>query len=75
MRRKTESKRDEFGRILFDNPADVPAFASDEEEAEWWDTHTPSARYFAVHGEATNLAEYLRRHPEILTAAGDSKSK
>ena len=40
--------------IEFDDPADIPAFASESEEADWWDTHAPSERYLELVGEATD---------------------
>jgi hypothetical protein len=31
--------------VLFDGPEDIPVFASDEEELEFWRTHAPSDAY------------------------------
>jgi len=46
--------RDQDGRILVDDPSEIPAFSSDDEEAEYWHTHTLSERFFA-RGEVTTL--------------------
>lgn len=56
-------QRDEDGRILVDDPSDIPAFRSDEEELEYWRTHTPSERFFA-EAEVTTLEEFLRRETQ-----------
>ena len=39
--------------IEFDDPADIPAFASESEEADWWDTHAPSERYLELYSRMT----------------------
>ncbi len=40
-------RRDEqTGLLLVDGPDDIPEFASDDEEAEFWETHEFSAAYW-----------------------------
>ena len=34
------------GRIYVDGPEDIPEFATDEEEADFWDTHTFSPEFW-----------------------------
>ena len=40
--------------IEFDDTSEIPAFASEREEADWWDTHGPSERYLDRAGELTD---------------------
>jgi hypothetical protein len=35
--------------IEIDSDADIPDFASEDEEAEFWGTHGPSENYLATH--------------------------
>ena len=46
-------------RVLIDDAGDIPPLASDEEELEFWRTHTPSDKFFA-QAEVLTLAEFLR---------------
>ena len=47
MTEKPVRRDPEEGRIYVDGPGDVPEFATDEEEAEFWRTHTFSPESWA----------------------------
>lgn len=74
---KSPERRAEDGRIIYDGPEDIPDFASEEEEAEWWSTHTPSDALLGAAEvmdprEAANLAEReaQKRREEVARKRG-----
>lgn len=52
-RRKTKDAAEELIEVV--NPADVPEFASEEEEAAFWDTHCLGAGWRLEPGEEPAL--------------------
>ena len=67
VRAKQRVERDpESGRIFIDSVDEIPVFSSDEEEAEFWETHESTMKMFNPRG--MSLAEALaqanaREHP------------
>jgi hypothetical protein len=45
----------EASAVEIDSWDEVPEFASEAEEAAWWDAHVPSAAWFAREGRAVPL--------------------
>jgi len=54
----------ETGLLLIDALEDVPAFATDEEEVAFWDTHALSERFWA-DAKHMSLEEIIRGNREI----------
>jgi hypothetical protein len=62
-----EERDPETGRIYVDSVDQIPHFASDEEEAEFWETHEPTMKLYGRRGMSLEeaLAEAnAREHPE-----------
>jgi len=45
-RRKREERDPVSGRIFIESVDQIPVFSSDEEEAEFWETHEPTMKLF-----------------------------
>lgn len=47
-KRQVQKQEGDYGppRVLFDSVDEIPTFASDEEEVEFWNTHEPSPEFF-----------------------------
>ena len=57
---------EETGLLLIDRPEDVPEFATDEEEADFWNTHAFSERFWATarHLSPDEIVDQMQRRAD-----------
>ncbi len=66
-------RRSEPARTLIDSPDEIPAFATEDEERRFWDTHEVSdelaARAEPLPGDVVALLDHIRENRARRTAA------
>lgn len=52
---------------VINSPSEIPKFANEDEEVEWWESHTLSEEFFKqLRPPSPRFQELLRRHREAV---------